>query len=89
LGRCTCLNGQRLGYKMEQVEPLPDIVSLAKSEDRDCVFVSDRWADRLNGIPDPKITPKIMKAVEQLINLNNNQTKGVNSNENRKITLFD
>ena len=66
MGRCTCLNGQRIGG-MEQVQPLPDIVDAAKSENRDCGNISDRWANRLNGHPDPNPSPEIIEKVKQLI----------------------
>jgi hypothetical protein len=67
MGRCNCINGQRLGGSMEQVEPLPDINAMAKSEGRDCVYITDRWASRLNGRPDPNPSPEIIKQVENLM----------------------
>ena len=45
MGRCSCLNGERLSSKMPVVKPLPDVNQMAKSEDRDCVYITDRWAD--------------------------------------------
>tara|TARA_R110002020_G_scaffold438535_3_gene649003 strand:+ start:12111 stop:12797 length:687 start_codon:yes stop_codon:yes gene_type:complete len=67
MGRCNCLNGQRLSPLIKQVEPLADIVAVAKSEDYDCVYISDRWAGRLNGKPDTVPTPEVINTVNKLI----------------------
>jgi hypothetical protein len=83
MGRCTCLNGQRLGGKMDQVEPLPDIVEASREEKRDCVYISDRWANRLNGIPDPNPSPALIEKVKQLMDRSQESSTqiGVNSND--------
>ena len=86
MGRCNCINGQRLSSEMDQVEPLPDIVELAKSEDKTCVYIADRWADRLNGKSDPNPSQKLIAQVENIMKNN----KGVKQYErsNTQDSLF-
>ena len=81
MGRCNCLNGGRLSGEMPQVEPLPDIVEVARAEEIDCVSATDRWADRLNGKPDAECSPEVLAKVKRLIKRSqeehNNKLKGV------------
>ena len=85
-GRCKCLNGQRLGSGSPEVEPLADIKAQARKEEMDCVWVADRWADRLNGVPEVEPSPAIIESVYKLIKQNNNQ--GVIDDRKKQEGLF-
>ena len=39
-----------------------------KSEKLDCLYVSDRWASRLNGRPDPNPSPALIEKAKKIMN---------------------
>ena len=52
----------------------------------DCVWVADRWADQLNGVPEVEPSPAMIESVYKLIKQNNNQ--GVIDDRKKQEGLF-
>ena len=66
-GRCNCVNGQRMGSKLDFIEPLSDIKEKARKDGTTCVWVADKWADELNGVEPRKPSKELIKKVEAIM----------------------
>ena len=66
-GRCKCINGERLGERIDFGEPIPDVLEKAKKEEMDCVDVAGNWAWELNGNPPINPSPHIVAQCQKFI----------------------